>query len=485
MNQEVQSEIINKKMSKQQNILIIGAGLCGSLLALRLGQRGHKVRVVEARPDLRKTNINSGRSINLAFSDRGIKAMRMVGIQDKVESLCIPMKGRMIHESDGNTFLSPYSGRENEYINSISRGELTALIIDEAEALENVIFEFDKKCKEVDFENKTAIFRDHQTNREIEINAHVIFGTDGAGSALRKSYFLSKRFLFSYSQNYLSHGYKELSILPDKNGGFRAYKNALHIWPRGNFMLIALPNLDGSFTVTLFLSFDQGDYNFNNLTDEKIVKEFFRKEFPDALELMPNLVDDFFNNPTAPLGTVKCSPWNYKGHSLLLGDAAHAIVPFYGQGMNASFEDIVEFDKFLDEHGDNWENIFPAYEKSRKKDTDAIADLALDNFLEMRDHVANPIFQEKRKLETLLETRFPNDYWSKYSMVTFNEHIGYHEAMTRGRAQDKAILNLIVDQNLEVSPNMSDDQLKSVLNIILKETETILEEDRLAKTLHF
>lgn len=472
-------------MNKQKSILIIGAGLCGSLLALRLGQRGYNVRVVEARPDLRKTNINSGRSINLAFSDRGIKAMKMVGIQNKVESLCIPMNGRMVHETNGNTFLAPYSGKTDEYINSISRGQLTALLIDEAEALENVTFEFDKKCKEVDFENKTAIFRDHKTNRETEINAQVIFGTDGAGSALRKSYFLSKRFLFSYSQNYLSHGYKELSILPTENGEFKAYKNALHIWPRGNFMLIALPNLDGSFTVTLFLSLDEGKYNFKNLTTPEIVTDFFEKEFPDALDLMPNLLDDFFKNPTAPLGTVKCSPWHFKGNTLLLGDAAHAIVPFYGQGMNASFEDVVEFDKFLDDHDGNWETTFTAFENSRKKDTDAIADLALDNFVEMRDHVANPIFQQKRKLETLLETHFPNEYSSKYRMVTFNEEMGYHEAMVRGRAQDKAILKMIADNNIDMDTEMSNDQLKSIMNNILKETETIMEKDRLAKTMHY
>jgi kynurenine 3-monooxygenase len=472
-------------MDKHKNILIIGAGLCGSLLALRLGQRGYNVRVVEARPDLRKTDINSGRSINLAFSDRGIKAMKLVGVENKVKPLCIPMNGRMIHNPDGTTLLSPYSGRTNEYINSISRGQLTALLLDEAEALDNVTIEFDKKCKEVDFETKRAIFRDHKTNRETEVNAHVIFGTDGAGSALRKSYFLSKRFLFSYSQNYLSHGYKELSILPTENGEFKTYKNALHIWPRGNFMLIALPNLDGSFTVTLFLSFDEGQYNFNNLTNERIVLEFFKKEFPDALELMPNLVDDFFKNPTAPLGTVKCYPWHYAGNTLLLGDAAHAIVPFYGQGMNASFEDVVEFDKFLDDHNGDWEATFTAFEKSRKKDTDAIADLALDNFLEMRDHVANPIFREKRNLETLLETHFPNEYSSKYSMVTFNEDMGYHEAMTRGRAQDKAILNMIADHTLSISKEMSKEKLKLILNQILKETETIIEEDRLAKTMHY
>lgn len=472
-------------MDKHKNILIIGAGLCGSLLALRLGQRGYNVRLVEARPDLRKTDINSGRSINLAFSDRGIKAMQLVGVENKVKPLCIPMNGRMIHNPDGTTFLSPYSGRPEEYINSISRGQLTALLLDEAEALDNVTIEFNKKCKEVDLETKTAIFRDQKTNRETEINSNVIFGTDGAGSALRKSYFLSKRFLFSYSQNYLSHGYKELSILPTENGEFKTFKNALHIWPRGNFMLIALPNLDGSFTVTLFLSFDDGQYNFNNLTNDRKVTEFFKKEFPDALELMPNLVEDFFKNPTAPLGTVKCHPWHFKGNTLLLGDAAHAIVPFYGQGMNASFEDVVEFDKFLDDHNGDWEETFTVFEKSRKKDTDAIADLALDNFLEMRDHVANPIFQEKRKLETLLETHFPNEYSSKYSMVTFNEDMGYYEAMTRGRAQDKAILNMIADHILDIKTDLSNDKLKMILEQILKETETILEEDRLAKTMHY
>ncbi len=215
-------------------------------------------------------------------------------------------------------------------------------------------------------------------------------------------------------------------------------------------MLIALPNLDGSFTVTLFLSYEEGVYNFNNLTNPEIITEFFQKEFPDALEMMPNLTDDFIHNPTAPLGTVKCSPWHYKENTILLGDAAHAIVPFYGQGMNASFEDVFEFDKVLDSHNGDWETTFKAFEKSRKIDTDAIADLAIDNFYEMRDHVANPIFQEKRKLEMALEQNFPNEYSSKYSLVTFNENIGYHEAMTRGRAQDKAILNMIADKKIDL-----------------------------------
>ncbi|MCD2260280.1 FAD-dependent oxidoreductase [Psychroserpens luteolus] len=464
---------------KQQNILIIGAGLCGSLLALRMGQRGYNVTVYEMRPDLRKTDISAGRSINLAFSDRGNKAMKLVGIEDKVEALCIPMNGRMLHDKEGNTFLSNYSGRDHEYINSISRGGLNALLLDEAEKHDNVTIHFNKKCLSVDFENTTALFQDYDTKDEFIEDADAIIATDGAGSALRRSYYLERKFLFSFSQNYLTHGYKELTILPTETGDYKTYKNALHIWPRGDFMVIALPNLDGSFTVTLFLSYDEGEYNFNNLTTPEMVTEFFQKEFPDALELMPNLVEDFFENPTAPLGTVKCAPWHYKGNTLLMGDSAHAIVPFYGQGMNASFEDVVEFDAVLDKHEGNWETVFTAYEKTRKKDTDAIADLAIDNFHEMKDHVANPIFQEKRKIEMALEKEFPNDYSSKYSLVTFNEHIGYREAMLRGRAQDKAILNMLDDG--VISPS---DDLKDLLEKVKKETENILDEDKIAKTLH-
>ncbi|RCW90178.1 FAD-dependent oxidoreductase [Winogradskyella arenosi] len=465
----------NNKLNNQQNILIIGAGLCGSLLALRLGQRGFHVTVYEMRPDLRKTDISAGRSINLAFSNRGNKAMKLVGLEDKVKELCIPMNGRMIHDKEGNTFMSNYSGRDYEYINSISRGELNSLLLTEAEKHENVTIHFNKKCKSVDFENTTALFQDYNTKDEFVEDADCIIATDGAGSALRKSYYLGKKFLFSFSQEYLNHGYKELSILPTETGNYKTYKNALHIWPRSSFMLIALPNLDGSFTVTLFLSYAEGEYNFNNLTTPELVIEFFQKEFPDALAIMPNLVDDFFENPTAALGTVKCSPWHYKGNTLLMGDSAHAIVPFYGQGMNASFEDVVEFDKVLDQNLDSWEAIFETYEKNRKKDTDAIADLAIDNFHEMKGHVANPIFQEKRKIEMALEKEFQNKYSSKYSLVTFNENIGYRQAMLQGRAQDKAILNMLTDKVIS-----SEDNLKDILDKVNAETEAILEDDRIA-----
>jgi len=388
------------------------------------------------------------------------------------------MHGRMIHDKEGNTFLSNYSGRENESINSISRELLTALLLDEAEALDNVTIEFNKRSTKVDFESKVGFFEDTISGDAFEVSADLIFGTDGAGSSLRKSYYQERKFLFSFSQNYLTHGYKELTIQPTKGGGFKAYKNALHIWPRGDFMIIALPNLDGSFTVTLFLSYETGDYNFNNLTTPEIVTEFFKKEFPDALDLMPNLAEEFFENPTAPLGTVKCFPWNYKGHSLLLGDSAHAIVPFYGQGMNASFEDVVEFDVFLDAHDGNWETTFKAFQTHRKVDTDAIADLAIDNFHEMKDHIANPIFQEKRKVEMALEAEFPETYYSKYSLVTFKETIGYNKAMTVGRAQDKAILSLLAHQKIDPKDSLTD-QLKKVQ----KETNSILSEDMIAKTL--
>tara|TARA_R110000751_G_scaffold100068_2_gene193848 strand:+ start:153914 stop:155311 length:1398 start_codon:yes stop_codon:yes gene_type:complete len=462
-------------MPNKQNILIIGAGLCGSLLALRLGQRGYNVNVYEMRPDLRKTDISAGRSINLAFSDRGNKAMKLVGIEKQVEALCIPMNGRMIHDKQGNTFLSNYSGRDHEYINSISRGGLNALLLNEAEKHDNVTFHFNKKCKSVDFEKTTALFEDYTSKDKFIEDADCIIATDGAGSALRKSYYLERKFLFSFSQNYLTHGYKELSILPTKTGDYKTYKNALHIWPRGDFMVIALPNLDGSFTVTLFLSYAEGEYNFNNLTTPEIVTEFFQKEFPDALALMPNLVEDFFENPTAPLGTVKCSPWHYKGNTLLMGDSAHAIVPFYGQGMNASFEDVVEFDAVLDKFEGDWETVFTEYEKTRKKDTDAIADLAIDNFHEMKDHVGQAIFQEKRKIEQALEKEFPSEYSSKYSLVTFNEYIGYREAMLRGRAQDKAILNLLDDGIIKTSDN-----LKDILEKVKTQTEAILQDDKIA-----
>lgn len=461
-------------MNKKDNILIIGAGLCGSLLALRLAQRGYKVTVYESRPDLRITDISAGRSINLALSDRGFKALRLAGVEEKAREICIPMYGRLIHDIEGNTFASNYSGRKNEYINSISRGDLNGILLTEAEKHENVTIHFNTKCTSVDIENTIAHFKSYSTKEEFSVDADIIFGTDGAGSVLRKSYYLEKKFLFSYSQNYLTHGYKELEI-PADNGKHQISKDHLHIWPRGKYMLIALPNLDGSFTVTLFLGHEEGEYNFKELDSEEKIKDFFQKQFPDALKLIPNIAEEFANNPTGALGTVKCSPWYYKGNTLLMGDAAHAVVPFYGQGMNASFEDVTVLDEVLNENEGDWSVVFKAYQERRKQNADAIGDLAVENYYEMRDHVANPIFKEKRKLEMALEEKFPNDYFSKYSMVTFNENIGYHEAMTKGRAQDKALLNMVAHHDLD---SISD--LNEVLKKVQEETNEILEEDKVA-----
>ncbi|TXD48820.1 FAD-dependent oxidoreductase [Polaribacter sp. IC073] len=467
-------------MKNKDKILIIGAGLCGSLLALRLAQRGYKVEVYESRPDLRTVDISAGRSINLALSDRGLKALRLCGMEEKARKICIPMYGRLMHDTDGNTFSSNYSGRENEYINSISRGDLNAILLDEAEKHENVNIHFNKKCENVDIENAIAHFKDYKTKEEFSVDATVIFGADGAGSSLRKSYISERKFLFSYGQNYLNHGYKELEIPADTTGKHQISNAHLHIWPRGDFMLIALPNMDGSFTVTLFLSYDEGEFNFENLTSEEKITVFFEKEFPDALALIPNITAEFINNPTGPLGTVKCSPWSYQDKTLLIGDSSHAIVPFYGQGMNASFEDVFVLDEILNQGLGDWETVFKTYQKARKHDTDAIADLAIDNFHEMKNHVANPLFKEKRKIEMDLEKAFPSEYSSKYSLVTFNEHIGYNEAMNRGRAQDKALLNLISGDEVHTHLDMTKAELKVILEKVIVETNTILEEDKIA-----
>lgn len=466
-------------MNKHKNILIVGAGLCGSFLALRMAQRGFNVRVAEKRPDLRTTEIAAGRSINLAFSNRGAKAMKLAGIEDKVKEICIPMTGRMIHEKNGRVFLSPYSGLEDEYINSISRTELNALLLNEAEKMDKVHIDFNLECTSVDLENAKATFIDQNTGKEVEIEADIILGTDGAGSVVRKNMFLKGHFLFDYSQEYLRHGYKELYIPPGENGSYLMYKNALHIWPRGENMVIALPNPGGSFTVTLFLSYKDGEDNFAKLDSVEKVHAYFEENYPDALELMPDLGRIFFENPTSSLGTIRCSPWHYKGKTLIMGDAAHAVVPFYGQGMNASFEDVYVFDLIMEKYPNaSWEEIFEYYEQERKKDADAIGELSLDNFKEMKSDTASPLFQAKRKLETAFEEHYPREYSAKYRLVTFREHIGYAEALKRGRAQDEAILHMLANNELpEEMP------LKEKITLVHKKTEEILnrkDEDLLA-----
>lgn len=458
-------------MHNKEHLLIIGAGLCGSLLAFRLAQHGYKITLVEKRPDLRKAEISAGRSINLAFSDRAYKAFKMAGLQEKVAKLFIPMHGRMLHDPEGKTFLSEYSGREDEYINSISRTELNALLLDEVEKFDNVNLIFNHTCQQLDLDKSTADFFDEKNQKKINLTADYIFGTDGAGSSVRQSMQRQKDFLFSHSQEFLTHGYKELHFPPTEKGEYAIAKNALHIWPRGENMLIALPNPNQSFTVTLFLAYEGGEYNFNNLTTPEIVEEYFKKEYPDAYDILPNLKTAFFENPTSPLGTVKCAPWYYN-KTMLMGDAAHAIVPFYGQGMNASFEDVVEFDYWLTTHDFDLEKTFIDFSKTRKPDADAIADLALDNFHEMKSHTAQTIFLKKRQIELALEKEFPEAYASKYSLVTFKDNIPYKEAMEKGRAQDKAILSLLKHDKLNDKQSL-EEQLK----LIHKTTKQLLEGD--------
>ena len=460
-------------MNKKEKILIVGAGLCGSMLALRMAQRGYQVVVYEIRSDLRKSDISAGRSINLALSNRGLKALRMAGIEEKARELCIPMKGRLMHDVASNTFESNYSGREGEFINSISRGDLNGLLLTEAEKYSNVKIHFNTRCLEIDIETKIASFQSFDSEKQFTVQADVIFGTDGAGSSLRKSY--EKQFPeFSVTQDFLTHGYKELEIPADINGNHIISKEHLHIWPRGDYMLIALPNMDGSFTVTLFLSYSEGLYNFDNLVTEEKIIEFFKKDFPDALSLIPDVLKEFENNPTGKLGTVKCYPWSYKGNTLLLGDSSHAIVPFYGQGMNASFEDVYVFDNVLNQFEGDWLTVFSEFQKQRKIDTDAIADLAIDNYYEMRDHVANPLFKEKRIVEMNLEKYFPTEYFSKYSLVTFNEYIGYHEAMTKGRAQDKVLLKMAENPIYSSSLQMSKELMNKIFYKVQEETNKLL-----------
>jgi kynurenine 3-monooxygenase len=434
-------------VNQDKKILIVGAGLCGSLLAIRMAQREYRVEVHERLPDMRKTPLAGGRSINLALSDRGLKAIKSAGFKEEILEECIGMEGRMIHGMDGEERFSRYSGRKGEKINSVSRTGLNVTLLDKADEFENVTICFNSKCKHIDLDNAVGHFLNNE-GKELIVKSDAILGTDGAGSVVRKSMMArTPELLFNFSQNFLKSGYKELEIPATKDGGYRIEKNALHIWPRGKFMMIALPNLDGSFTVTMFHPYD-GEAGFNSLNTSEKVTTFFEKYYPDSLKHFPNLVEEYFNNPVGMLGTIKCYPWQAFGKTLIMGDAAHAIVPFYGQGMNASFEDVRIFDETLDECNDDLEMAFKLFQDKRVKNTNAIADLAVDNFYEMQDKVADEIFIRKRTIEMKLEQKYP-DYYSKYSLVTFQEDLPYQEAMIRGRKQDELLLDICSQSDWE------------------------------------
>ncbi len=421
-------------------VIIIGAGLTGSLLALFLAKKGFSVQIYEKRPDTRKSQPESGKSINLALSHRGLQALKVLGIEQEVLKEAIPMLGRQLHPLQGSQTFVQYGKDDSQFINSISRADLNRKLINEADKYENVQFYFQHAVQAVNLKEGSILIKDIISQKESVIKADVFLGADGAGSVIRRT--MEQQEGYQCSTEFLEYGYKEITFPAIPVGEFAMKKNALHIWPRGSFMLIALPNLDGSFTGTLFLA-NQGENSFEYLCTPERLKHFFENTFPDALPLLPNLREDFFNNPTGLLGTVRCQPWHVEDKFLLIGDAAHAIVPFYGQGMNASFEDCLVFNQCLEatQGKINWKGLFKEYEQKRKTNADAIAQLAIENFYEMRDGVAEVAFLRKKELEHLLENSY-EDYHSKYSLVTFHPEISYAEAHRRGNLQNEHLLKI-------------------------------------------
>lgn len=424
---------------KPQTITLVGAGLNGPLLAICLAQRGFRVEIYERRPDMRKVRVSAGRSINLALSTRGIYALSQAGLWDAMSKIIIPMKGRMMHAVSGELTFQPYGKDEAEVINSISRAELNMALMNAAEAA-GVTIHFEKRCTGMDLKTGAIQIRHERSGEERVVEPEVVIGCDGSASAIRNEMLKLNR--FNFSQQYLDYGYKELTIPANAAGEHVLDKHALHIWPRGNYMLIALPNIDGTFACILFLPF-AGEESFERLATAAAIEEFFKERFPDAARLMPQLAEDYSGNPTGAMVTVKCLPWHVAGRSLLLGDAAHAIVPFFGQGLNCGFEDCTCLLQLLDEHGADWERVFREFEESRKVNTDAIADLAIENFVEMRDRVADPRFLFRKKVELALEAKFPGRFVPKYAMVTFHR-IPYSVALERGVKQDRILDRLCI-----------------------------------------
>jgi kynurenine 3-monooxygenase len=421
----------------RHTITLVGAGLTGPLLAISLAQRGFPVQIFERRPDMRVTRASAGRSINLAVSTRGIHALREAGLWDRMSRIIIPMKGRMMHSLAGGLTFQPYGKNDTEVINSISRADLNVALMNAAEA-QGVTIHFGERCTGIDWKAGGARFLNEQTGRETTVNSKIVIGTDGSSSALRLD--MRKLGRVEFSQEQLDYGYKELTIAAGAGGKHVLEPNALHIWPRGAHMLIALPNIDGTFACILFLPFAGGE-SFTTLDTNEKVAHFFAKQFADAVPLMPQLRENYSGNPTGSMVTVKCAPWQVDGKVLLLGDAAHAIVPFFGQGMNCAFEDCSVFLELLDQHGPNWTKLFPEFESARKQDTDAIADLALENFVEMRDRVADPRFLFRKKAELALEAKYPRRFVPKYAMVTFHR-LPYSVALSRGKIQDRLLAEL-------------------------------------------
>lgn len=431
-------------MSKEKNAIIVGAGLVGSLWAVYLSKAGYKVTIYERRSDIRKAEISAGKSINLALSVRGWTALDAVGVGDKIRDLAIPMTGRIMHSEKGDLSYQPY-GEEGQAIYSISRGGVNARMMDIAEKEGNATIHYKHQCVGVDLKAGIVRFQNTETNEMLEDQADVVFACDGAFSAIRYKG-MQKLDRFDYSQDFIDDGYREILLPANEDGSYKLDKNALHIWPRGRFMMIALPNEDGSFTCTLFMPYDGGEHSFNSLDSKEKVDHFFKETFPDFHEMMPNIADAWEDHPLASLAIMRSYPWHH-GKTVLMGDAAHATVPFYGQGMNGGFEDCTVMWRLMQKHNEDWEKVFEEYSIERKPDGDALQDLSLYNYHVMRDYVADPMFLLRKKIEAKFSKLYPDKWLPLYSQVTFS-NIRYSEAIANGKAQSR-----IMDEIMKI-PNI-------------------------------
>ena len=422
---------------RQESIQLFGAGLCGGLLSIMLARRGYDVTVYERQKDSRRADTPAGRSINLAMSARGIYALKHAGIFSRVESMLVPMRGRFVHHEDGETELQAYGQRPGEQIYSVSRAELNRILLSAAEEDHGVKICFEQEALELDKDG--ARVRSLDDGSEHLISDTPMIAADGAGSVFRRS--LSESGAIRTTESLLYHSYKELTIAPGVDGAYQLEPGALHIWPRGGFMLIALPNPGGDFTLTLFLP-NKGPHSFPKLQTPDEVDAFFKTYFPDAHELLPDLVGMFERNPVGILGTVRCDRWHDTGRVLLVGDAAHAVVPFHGQGMNLAFEDCVLLDQILEEADLSWDEVFACFEAGQLANANAIADMALENYVEMRDTVRNPKYVLQKELAFELERRLPGQFIPRYSMVMFHAEIPYATAKERGAIQAKLLEEL-------------------------------------------
>lgn len=429
-----------------EKVTLVGGGLAGSLMSIYLAKRGYEVYIYERRDDMRSGNYQGGRSINLALSTRGLRGLAKVGLDKEILDISIPMSGRMMHPVVGDLKYQPY-GKDGQAIYSVSRGELNIKLLQLASNYPNIHMFFNYKCIASNLETCETTFVNEKGDTVLD-KADVVLGTDGAYSAMRDAMQRTPR--FNFSQNYENYGYKELEIVADANGDFQFDKNCLHIWPRESFMMIALPNPGGNFTCTLFMPFD-GTPGIDDLKTPAQIQDFFNTHFPNAVPMMPGLVNDYINNPTGMLTTMRCYPW-VRGNNALMGDSAHAIVPFYGQGMNCSFEDCVVLDECIEELGGDWTNVLDAYQRLRKPNADAIANLALQNFVEMRDLVGSDAFLYKKKVEHMLSEKHPDLFVSQYERVTFSTR-DYAEALAYGEHNDR-VLEAIIHNGWE--PKLDD-----------------------------